>query len=252
MTAPGITQLPKTAKFIILISILFFAIFRSWYGTRIDSFANDEPFHIISAAYYIAEGDYRLNPEHPPLSKNWVGLWNQHLKLRPMEVLDDKDHERRWLQEIMFFENDPVKSQERSRMAMYSFHFILGMAIALLLWHIFGFGWAVVSMLWLAIDPSIAAHQPVVLTDLPLSFTLIIAALTGGMFCYSWKWKWAAAFGISMGMAFAVKHSALPGLSMMIAASAAVMMIPLLKKNFREFGSRLLKLAVSGLLMLIT
>ena len=56
-------------------------IARSWWGTKLDSLANDEPFHIISAAYYIKTGDFRLNPEHPPLSKLWVGLWNQHLDL---------------------------------------------------------------------------------------------------------------------------------------------------------------------------
>ncbi len=252
MTLPSYLRLSRPVKFLLLIAILLFAIFRSWYGTRLDSMANDEPWHIIASAYYIAEGDYRLNPEHPPLSKDWVGLWNQHLNLRPLEVLDDKDHERQWVQEIMFLENDARTSHMRSRMAMYSFHFILGLGIALLLWHIFGFGWAAVSMLWLAIDPSIGAHQPVVLTDLPLSFTLILAAVTGGMFCYSWKWKWAAAFGIAMGLAFAVKHSALPGLAMMIGVSGVLVLIPVFSKDFREFGQRFLKWAAAGILMLIT
>ena len=245
-------RLTNPIRISILILILLFAILRSWYGTKLDSFANDEPFHIISAAYYAAEGDFRLNPEHPPLSKDWVGLWNQHLDLRPLEVLNDKDHERQWLQEIMFFENDARESQRRSRMAMYSFHFILGLAIALLIWHIFGFWWAVVSMLWLAIDPSIGAHQPVVLTDLPLSFTLILAALTGGMFIYSWKWKWAIGFGICLGMAFAVKHSALPGLAMLIGISIIFSVIPVFKKQYGESGRRLLKLFIAGILMLGT
>ncbi|MCA6079028.1 ArnT family glycosyltransferase [Fulvivirga sedimenti] len=247
-----IPNLTKSAKLGILIAILLLGIVRSWYGTRLDSFANDEPFHIISAAYYVAEGDYRLNPEHPPLSKDWVGLFNQHLELRPMEVLNDKDHEREWLQEIMYFDNDARLSQKRSRLAMYSFHFILGLGIALLLWRIFGFGWAVVSLLWLALEPSIGAHQPVVLTDLPLSFTLILAALTGGMFCYSWKWKWAIAFGVTLGMAFAVKHSALPGLAMMIGVSALVAIYPILQKNWSNAGRRVLKWAAACLIMLAT
>ncbi len=249
MTLP---TLSKPAKFAIIIFILLFGILRSWYGTRLDSFANDEPFHIISAAYYVAEGDYRLNPEHPPLSKDWVGLFNQHLKLRPMEVLNDKDHEREWLQEIMYFENEARLSQKRSRIAMYSFHFILALGIGLLLWRIFGFGWAVVSLVWLALEPAIGAHQPVVLTDLPLSLTLILAALTGGMFCYSWKWKWAIAFGITLGMAFAVKHSALPGLAMMIGVSALVSIVPIFKKNWGDAGKRLLKWAAACLVMLLT
>ncbi len=239
-------------KYAILIAILLFAVFRSWLGTRLDSFANDEPFHIISGAYYVSEGDYRLNPEHPPLSKNWVGLFNQHLDLRPMEVLNDKRDERRWLQEIMYFENEAQVSQQRSRLAMFSFHFILGLAIGLLVWRILGFGWAVVSLLWLAIDPSISAHQPVVLTDLPLSMTLILSALTGGMFCYTWKWKWGLAFGISLGMALAVKHSALPGVGVLILGSLVMMLFPLVKKQTSETGKRAIRWGAAMIFALLT
>jgi hypothetical protein len=237
----------------ILISILLFAIVRSWYGTQLDSLANDEPYHIVSGAYYAQTGDFRLNPEHPPLSKIWVGLWNSdNLKLRPFEPLKDKYEERKWLQEIIFYDNDDLLSQQRSRWAMYSFHFMLGLLIALLVWHIFGFPWAVVSSLWMALEPSLAAHQPLVLTDLPLSYCLLITALTAGLYCRDWKWKWLIAFGISMGMTLAVKHSALPGLAAIIALSAILSLRPVLQKKFRLAAGRIGKLAVVGFLALST
>lgn len=237
----------------ILISILLFAIVRSWYGTQLDSLANDEPYHIVSGAYYAQTGDFRLNPEHPPLSKLWVGLWNSdNLKLRPFEPLKDKYEERKWLQEIIFYDNDDLLSQQRSRWAMYSFHFMLGLLIALLVWHIFGFPWAVVSSLWMALEPSLAAHQPLVLTDLPLSYCLLITALTAGLYCRDWKWKWLIAFGISMGMTLAVKHSALPGLAAIIALSAILSLRPVLRKKFRLAAGRIGKLAVVGFLALST
>ena len=237
----------------ILISILLFVIARSWYGTQLDSLANDEPYHIVSGAYYTQTGDFRLNPEHPPLSKLWVGLWNSdNLKLRPFEPLKDKYEERKWLQEIIFYDNDDRLSQQRSRWAMFSFHFILGLLIVLLVWHIFSFPWAVVSSLWIALEPSLAAHQPLVLTDLPLSYCLLITALTASLYCRAWKWKWLIAFGISIGMTLAVKHSALPGLAAIIILATVLTLRPVLQKNFRLAAGRIGKLLVVGILALTT
>ena len=252
MKTPKILQNhPIKIEFSILILILFCAIARSWYGTKLDSFANDEPFHIVAGAYYVQTGDYRLNPEHPPLSKLWVGLWNKdNLKLRPLKVLDDKREERKWLQEIMYFDNNDHLSQQRSRMAMFSFHFILALLIALLLWHIFGFWWTVVSMLWLALEPTIGAHQPIVLTDLPLSLTLILSALTAAKLVYTWKWKWIIAFGVSVGAALAVKHSALPALAIIILLTLIFSLIPIFRKNHKVAARRLIKLSIAGVLAL--
>jgi len=237
----------------ILISILLFVMARSWYGTQLDSLANDEPYHIVSGAYYAQTGDFRLNPEHPPLSKLWVGLWNHdNLKLRPFEPLKDKYEERKWLQEIIYFDNDDRLSQQRSRWAMYSFHFILGLLIVLLVWHIFGFSWAVVSSLWIALEPSMAAHQPLVLTDLPLSYCLLLTALSASLYCRTWKWKWLVAFGISIGMTLAVKHSALPGLAAIIAFSGVLSLRSVFQKKFKLAAGRLGKLVVAGFIALTT
>ncbi len=235
----------------LIIAILLFAIARSSYGTRLDSLANDEPYHIVSGAYYAQTRDFRLNPEHPPLSKLWVGLWNSNnLKLRPFEPLKDKYEERKWLQEIIYYDNDDHLSQHRSRWAMYSFHFILGLLIVLLIWHIFGFSWTLVSSIWLGLEPTIGAHQPIVLTDLPLSYCLLITALTASMFCRNWKWKWLIAFGISMGMTLAVKHSALPGLAAIIVFTLILAIRPMLRKQFRSVAGRVGKLVLVGLLAL--
>lgn len=238
---------------LVLVLVLVFAVFRSWYGTRLDSLANDEPYHIISGAYYAQTGDYRLNPEHPPLNKLWVGLWNRsNLKLRPFEPLNDKYEERKWLQEIMYYDNDDRLAQQQSRWAMYSFHFLLGLVILLLLWRIFGFRWALLSGLWIALEPTIGAHQPLVFTDLPLSYCLLITALTAGLFCRNWNWKWMLAFGVAVGMTVGVKHSALPGLAAIIALAIVLALLPLKQKNFRAALTKLGKLTLAGVIALFT
>ena len=117
-------------------------------GTRLDSFTIDEPWHIVAGASYVRTGDFRLNPEQPPLVKLWVG------------------------------------------------HASLLLAIGLLCWRAFGLPWAVGMLAFLAIDPTIGAHLPVVMMDLALGLTLILAAL-----------------GIAIGLALGSKHSALAGLA---------------------------------------
>ncbi|SFR48031.1 Dolichyl-phosphate-mannose-protein mannosyltransferase [Robiginitalea myxolifaciens] len=237
------TSNPRLWQGLTLLGVLLFTIWRSSYGTRLDSFANDEPFHIISGAYYAETGDYRLNPEHPPLSKLWVGHWIKNdMELRPLEVLNDKEHERHWLQEIMYYENDDIGIQRKSRAAMYAFHFILGLCIAGLLWRFFGFQWALISMLWLALEPSISSHQPLVLTDLPLSLTLVLSALTAGKLAMTWKWEWVVAFGLAVGSAMAVKHSALPAIAGIGLLLLGFALIPLVKKSWKEAGSRLVRI----------
>ena len=39
-----------------------------------DSFIVDEIPHVGAGYSYIAKGDFRLNPEHPPLAKDLAGL----------------------------------------------------------------------------------------------------------------------------------------------------------------------------------
>ena len=189
------------------------AVARSAVGTRLDGFTVDEPWHIVAGATYARGGGFHLNPEHPPLVKLWVGAWMpDSLRLRPAKPLSEKSQEREWVEQTLFFDNDPRAIQQRARVAMWAFHGALLLALGLLLWRAFGLPWALGSLLFLAIEPSIAAHLPVVMTDLPLALTLAIAALASGLLAATWRWPWAVACGLAMGLALAAKHSALAGL----------------------------------------
>jgi hypothetical protein len=73
--------------------------------------------------------------------------------------------------------------------------------------------WAVGTLLFVALEPTLGAHAPVVMTDLPVALTLAIAALAAGRLVTTWNWGWVAALGLAMGLSLAAKHSALPGLA---------------------------------------
>ena len=118
----------------------------------------DEPWHIVAGTSCARNGDFRLNPEHPPLAKLWVGAAMPcDFKLRPTPVLKEKSQERDLDEEAMSIDNNAARAQRGARIAMQSLHGLLLFGLALLLWRAFGLAWAVGSLAFLAIEPAVAA-----------------------------------------------------------------------------------------------
>src|SRR3974390_2027870 len=57
----------------VLLLLIAAAIMRSAIATRLDGFTIDEAYHIGAGVSYVRLGDFRINPEHPPLVKLWIG-----------------------------------------------------------------------------------------------------------------------------------------------------------------------------------
>lgn len=235
---------------ILLLVLVALAVLRSHAGTRLDSFTIDEPWHIVAGASYVRSGDWRINPEHPPLTKLWVGTFmpGSLLVLRPFEPLVDKVQERDFVEQTMYLDNDAVAVQKRARMAMWLFNGLLLLAIGLVAWGIFGPLAASALVILVALEPTLAAHMPLVMTDLPLALTLTLAALCAGVLADGWRWRWALLTGASVGLALATKHSALPGLIALGLALLAVLAWQARGAGFRTSLGRFGKLLLTGLL----
>src|SRR5688500_17196280 len=178
---------PAWPGFVLLLALVLLAVLRSHAGTRLDSFTIDEPWHVVAGTTYARTGDYTLNPEHPPLVKLWVGATAPaDFPLRPKAALSEKSQEREWVERTMFFDNVAAAAQRLARISMWSLHGGLLLALGLLLWRAFGLAWSLGSVAFLAIEPSIGAHLPVVMTALPLALTLMIAALCAGLLASGW------------------------------------------------------------------
>ena len=219
------TASTRIAGFVLIVLLSLLAVWRSAIGTAQDGFSIDEAWHIVAGTSYARGEGYHLNPEHPPLVKRWVGAWMpDSFKLRPPKPLKEKEEERRWVQETMYQDNVPAAAQAVSRPAMWTLNGLLLCVLGLLLWRVFGLAWAAGTLAFLALEPTVAAHMPVVMTDLPLGLTLAIAALCTGLLATTWRWRWAVATGLAMGLALTAKHSALAGLAglaLMLVAAAA-------------------------------
>jgi hypothetical protein len=205
---------PRWIGIVLLLALSLLAGLRSAAGTQLDSFTMDEPWHVVAGTAYVRGEGFHLNPEHPPLVKLWVGAWMpESFHLPPPAVLHEKEQERDWVENVMFFGNDARAAQARARLSLWTLHGSMLALLGLLLWRAFGLAWACGTLLFLALEPTVGAHLPVVMTDLPLALSLAIAALCAGLLATTWHWRWAIGCGLAMGVALAAKHSALAGLA---------------------------------------
>ena len=244
---PG-RRLAGSALLLLLVGL---CVLRSAVGTRLDSFTVDEPWHIVAGTAYVRTGDFHLNPEHPSLVKLWVGsAMPGEFRLRPAPALTEKAQERTWVEETVFKDNDARRAQAASRIAMWSFHALLLSALGLLLWRACGWVWAAGTLAFLALEPTVGAFLPVVMTDLPLALTLMIAVVTAGMLAATWEWRWVVGCGVAVGLALGAKHSALAGLCGLFAGLLFVGALGWRDGRWRGLLARLGKLGVVGVLAL--
>jgi hypothetical protein len=200
--------------FVLLLAVLIgAAVLRSSLATRLDSFTFDESYHIGAGAAYVQTGDFRLNPEHPPLVKLWIGAFLPDFKRSPYRPLRDKIDERQFTENDVYLRNDPDVLQGRTRTAMFLLNGLLLAFFAFAVRRVFGDGMALAAVAWLAIDPTVAAHLPVVMTDLPvalLSATAVLLAVAA--FC-SWRPLDLTLAAVALGLALSSKHSAVVALA---------------------------------------
>lgn len=207
------TQVSFTKKhltfFLILFALTGAAVVRSSITTGLDSFTFDEAYHIGAGAVYVKTGDFRLNPEHPPLTKLWVGTFVADVyQMSDFRVLQDKNDERKFVEKDVYNNSDADLIQSRSRAAMFALNGLLLFLFALAARRVFGDVIALAAIGFLVIDPTIAAHLPVVMTDLPVALTSATAVLMAVQAFRSWRAVDLIFASLALGLALSAKHSA--------------------------------------------
>jgi hypothetical protein len=185
-------------------------ILRSAIATRLDGFTVDEAYHIAAGISYVRYGDFRINPEHPPLVKLWVGsvIAVTGFALQPLRQFSDKPDERAFTQSAVFLKNDPDSVQRRARAAMFVLNGLLLISLAFALQRVFDARVALGALLFLVIDPTVAAHWPVVMTDLPVALLSATSIILSTRAFRNWIWTDLAACSLFLGLDLAAKHSA--------------------------------------------
>jgi tetratricopeptide (TPR) repeat protein len=232
--------------FLVLLALVGSTIIRSGLATRLDSFTFDEAYHIGAGAAYVQTGDFRLNPEHPPLVKLWTGAFVSDVcRISPYRAFQDKGDERAFVEEDVYLGNDADRIQTRARAAMFALNSLLLFLFALAVRRLLGDVMALGATLFLAIDPTVAAHFPVVMTDLPVALASSTAVLLAVGAFRSWRAVDAVLAALALGLALSAKHSA-------VITMIAVAVIGLASAIFFAGGAKIsLRLRRAGFVALV-
>src|SRR6266403_3162455 len=147
----------------------------------------DEVAHIPSAYSYLHYGDYRLNPEHPPLMKDLAGL---PLQFMHVKFPDDKpawttNVNGQWDTGWDFLYR---MGNNADAILMWSRLPIFALAIgfgAFLYWFArrkWGTAVALITLFFYTLSPNLLAHSTVVTTDLGASVFIFLAIVTFARF----------------------------------------------------------------------
>lgn len=209
--AAGRTARVPPARTALLVLLVVLAAVRSAWATRNDGLTIDEPYHLVAGAAYARLADFRLNPEHPPLVKLWLGaaIPSRVLPVPPLRPLAEKPDERAFAEGAVYRDADPAEVRSLARGAMLLLNGALLLLLALALRREAGERPAFLATLFLAIDPTVAAHLPVAMTDLPVALLSALALLSARRAVRSARPRDVLLAAIALGGALGTKHSAL-------------------------------------------
>ena len=142
----------------------------------------DEVAHIPSAYSYLHYGDYRLNPEHPPLMKDLAGLPLQFMNLK---FPDDQpawttDVNGQWESGWNFIYHIGNNAQDIlfwSRLPILLVGIGFGVVLYLFVMRRWGKAVALLTLFFYTLSPNILAHSHYVTTDLGASVFMFLALI---------------------------------------------------------------------------
>jgi 4-amino-4-deoxy-L-arabinose transferase-like glycosyltransferase len=174
---------------IILAGAMLAVMFGLSFGAMVgDSAIVDEVAHIPAGYSYLHYGDYRLNPEHPPLMKDLAALPLQFMNLKfPNEnAAWTTDVNGQWETGWTFLYHignnaDAILFWARLPILLLAIAF--GMVLYRFCWQRWGKAVALLSLFFYALSPNIIAHSHYVTTDLGASVFMFLALVTFVRYC---------------------------------------------------------------------
>ena len=195
-----------------LLSLLGLQTARQVSAARSDSPTWDEGLHLASGYDFLRSGDYRLDPEHPPLGRLLNAL--PLLWLNP----DPKLESEAWrtadfsAQGRLFLNENRLPAGEilfPARLVSIGLSVALALLAALWMKARFGPGPALAAVLLMTVDPNLCAHGHLVTTDTVVALAGFAACLAFDRFLGRRRAIDLVLAGVLLGLALSVKMSAL-------------------------------------------
>lgn len=180
-----------------------------------DSFIVDEIPHVGAGYSYITKGDFRLNPEHPPLAKDLAGLALSLLSIDQSAFssrywIDDINGQWNFGRTLIYNPANDVNAVTRTAKTTMLIFFVLS-AWLIFRWtkELYGGQNASLLALFLFIfSPTVIAHSRFVTTDMPALFGVLLGTYFFVKFLQKpgfWRFGLAAlAFGVAQLTKFSV------------------------------------------------
>ena len=223
-----------------------------FFSVRRESQTWDEANHIFTGYRTWTDGDYGLNPEHPPLVK----------LLATAPLLGSQPHvpalEERFFKEDAFlrgkeflYRNDADRILARTRMAAAVLTLLTALVVFFAAREMFGSCAAFVALTLVAFDPNFLAHGALVTTDVGLACFMFLSIYMFYRFVKFPSAERLVMAGAAAGLALAVKHTGVLVLPMLFLLA----LCEIIRHNFgrtrrEDTGRHALK--ILGSLVLIT
>jgi hypothetical protein len=178
----------------------------------------DEPVHLLAGYSYLKWGDYRVNPEHPPLAK-MLGA----LPLLALDIKDPRPSAPEWDEipkqrpgipatqvaaEMFFVQNDADTLFFYGKLPFVFLAFIVGLFVFLWAEERFGRVAAAAALTLFFTNPNIIAHSTVVHTDMAFAAFFFIGTYFFQRALHSRTWLNGLVACTLFGMAAITKFSA--------------------------------------------
>jgi hypothetical protein len=170
----------------------------------------DEGMHLAAGLSYLREGDYRLNPEHPPLGKLLSALPLLFTSARlPLEHPSWENRQQFDFAQEFLYKNNLTADRMLllGRLPTIVLTLLLGVALAWWTRREFGAAPSILAVFLFATDPNLIAHGRYITTDLIAAFGLFLAVITWTRFLYLRTKASLVIAGLALGFALASKFS---------------------------------------------
>jgi dolichyl-phosphate-mannose--protein O-mannosyl transferase len=170
----------------------------------------DEGIHLSAGYSYLKTGDFRLNPEHPPLFKLLCALplLTLHPRL-PSDARLFKSSEEAVYGDQFLYQNTVSPETMLFCARLVSIALTLGFGLAVALWtrRKFGSAAAIGALVLFAFDPNLIAHGHYVTNDVMAAAAIFLATITWAHYLETTRWRDLLVASLVLGLALVSKFS---------------------------------------------
>jgi len=204
------TFLKKYEKLLVILFLSIFLILNLYLAAE-DSQTIDEGPHISGGLSYLKTGDFRINPEHPPLVKELSALPLLFLDI-PIPTNHESWHNyNQWDFGRQLIYHSPVSPETiifLSRLFPIILALILGIYIYKWAKEIFGFKSGLLALFLYCLSPNFIAHTHLVTTDTALALFFVLIIYYFGKYLKNPKTKNLILAALVFALGFNAKYSA--------------------------------------------